>query len=413
MKDKTIHDTKPRQAERRNDTRLRILISGGGTGGHIYPALAVARELQTTYGAEILYIGDTSGLETRLVPEAGFRLKTIHAGRLLRYWSSRTVTELVRVPIGFVEARKIAREFAPHAAFTSGGYVAVPAGVAVRRLGVPLLIHQQDVPPNLANRLLRPFATRISVSFEDSLRYFPRKRTALVGNPVRSVITDLIGSDLRTHKRDLGFLPAFPLLVITGGSQGALHINQATVEALPALLDRFQILHISGQKTFESTNTSAQQQIANLPEHVQQRYRIVPYLDAEMPAALAAADAIIARAGAATLAELAVLSKPSILIPLPPGFGGSPQEINAHMFTKQGAAITVLDKDLTGETLSAAVRDLFADSESRIKMTLAVRSFAQPKAAETLAHTVVNLAQEYIEECKRRAVAQAIKKASK
>ena len=395
------------------EQRLRILISGGGTGGHIYPALAVARVLQSRYHAQILYIGDADGLETRLVPEAGFDLKTIHAGRLLRFMSRQTVRDLVRVPRGFFEARRIVREFAPHAAFTSGGYVAVPAGFAARRLGTPLLIHQQDVPPNLANRLLRPIATQISISFADSEAFFPQSKTRLMGNPVRDAIVAQAGSDLRLHKRALGFSPAFPLLVVTGGSQGARHINEAVVAALPSLLERFQVLHISGQYTYEATKATAQEMIRGLPEHVIARYRIEPYLDAEMPIALAAADAIIARAGAATLAELAVLGKPSILVPLPPGFGGSPQEINAEMFVKHGAAEVVLDKDLSAETLRTAVQDLFTNPETRVKMSLATRSFARPAAASEIASAVVALAQTHAEERKQRAVMQAIEKASR
>lgn len=400
-------------AGQRGEQRLRILISGGGTGGHIYPALAVAGELKARYNADILYIGDADGLETRLVPEAGLRLETIHAGRLLRYWSKETVRDLARVPVGFVEARTLVRDFAPHAAFTSGGYVAVPAGFSARRLRVPLLIHQQDVPPNLANRLLRPIATRISVSFEDSLAFFPKHKTRLLGNPLREAITRLAGSDARVHKQALGFLPAYPLLVVTGGSQGARHINQAVVEALPTLLERFQILHISGQKTYDETMQAALQQIRGMPGHVVARYRIEPYLDADMPTALAASDAVIARAGAATLAELAVLGKPGILVPLPPGFSGSPQEANAAMFAKHGAAAVVLDKDLAAGSLLAAIRDLFADPNTRVKMSLAARQLARPNATADLASAVVGLAHSYIEDQKRQAVLAAIQKASR
>lgn len=405
----TAQDT-PRRAE---EQRLRILVSGGGTGGHIYPALAVARELQQRYRAQILYIGDADGLEKRLVPDAGFQLQTIHAGRLLRYWSMETMRDLARVPVGFIEARRLAREYAPHAIFTSGGFVAVPVGYAGRRLGVPLLIHQQDVSPNLANRLLQRVASRITISFADSTAYFPAAKTRLLGNPVRDVVLAQAGTDLRLHKRDLGFSPAFPLLVVTGGSQGARHINEAVVAALPALLERFQILHISGQFTHDETRVAAAQQMQGLPEHVVARYRLVPYLDAEMPVALAAADAVIARSGAATLAELAVLGKPGILVPLPPGFGGSPQEANAAMFAKHGAAQVVLDKDLTGASLLAVVQDLFASPETRVQMAQATRTFARPRATSDIAASVVELARTYIEERRQRAAMQAIQKASR
>src|SRR5215813_11266156 len=141
---------------------MRVLISGGGTGGHIYPAVAVAHELQARHGAELLYLGDVNGLETQIVPREGIPFVGITAGKLRRYLSPKTLTDLGRIPIGLRQALRVVREFRPHAAFTSGGYVAVPAGIAARRYRAPLLIHQQDVSPNLANRLLVPFASRIS-----------------------------------------------------------------------------------------------------------------------------------------------------------------------------------------------------------------------------------------------------------
>src|SRR5215472_13042212 len=203
---------------------MRILISGGGTGGHIYPALAVARALRERYGAELLFIGDVNGLETEIVPKAGIPFAGISAGKLRRYLSRGTFTDLGRIPVGMAQALGHVRRFRPHAAFTSGGYVAVPTGLAARAHGVPLVIHQQDVSPNLANRLLTPAATRVSVSFEESLRYFPAGRTALAGNPVREEILAVAGLPSAELKPHFGFDPALPLLLVTGGSQGARHL---------------------------------------------------------------------------------------------------------------------------------------------------------------------------------------------
>src|SRR6266568_1718866 len=151
---------------------MRILVSGGGTGGHIYPALAVAKQLREVYQAEILYLGSDDGLETELAPAAGFPLATVKAGKLRRYLSWETITGVARVPMGMMQAVSIVRKFRPDVAFTSGGYVAVPAALAARLNNVPFLMHQQDVPPNLSNRLVAPLATRISVAFADSLAYF-------------------------------------------------------------------------------------------------------------------------------------------------------------------------------------------------------------------------------------------------
>ncbi len=375
---------------------MRILISGGGTGGHIYPALAVARELRDRYGAEILYLGDKNGLETRIVPAAGFEFAVVSAGKLRRYLSARTLADLGRVPLGMAQARGHVRRFKPDAAFTSGGYVSVPAGIAARTQGVPLVMHQQDVPPNLANRLLAPFATRISVSFPASLRYFSKSRTTLTGNPVREEVLRMAGLESASVKPQFGLNPTVPVILVTGGSQGARHLNQVVVEALPQLLPRCQVLHVSGTLTHDATREAAERQLAALPA-LRGRYLLYPYLEAEMPAALAAADLVLCRSGAATLAELAVLGRPSLLVPLPPGFTGSPQQVNAEMFRTAGAAEMLLDKDLSPERLRALLFPLLDDRVRCERMAEAARSFGHPEAAAALADTVATLAQQRVE----------------
>ncbi|MGE5333316.1 MAG: undecaprenyldiphospho-muramoylpentapeptide beta-N-acetylglucosaminyltransferase [Nitrososphaerota archaeon] len=371
---------------------MRILISGGGTGGHIYPALAVARELRTRYDADILYLGDANGLETQIVPDAGLPMVTITAGKLRRYLSRRTFTDLGRVPVGMMQAIRHVQHFQPDAAFTSGGYVSVPAGLAARIEGVPLVMHQQDVPPNLANRLLTPFATRISVSFPDSLRYFPRKRTMLTGNPVREEILAMVGANSAALKARFGFSPDLPLLLVTGGSQGARHLNQVVVAALPELLMRCQVLHVSGKLTHRETSQAAAHELAPLPG-LNKRYQLYPYLNEEMPSALAASDVVLCRSGASTLTELAVLGLPSVLVPLPPGFTGSPQAVNAEMFRQNGAAEMVLDRDLTPKTLGTALYPLLESSSRLALMASAARSLGHPEAAAAIAATVAALAQ--------------------
>ena len=371
---------------------MRILISGGGTGGHIYPALAVARELRERYGAELLFVGDVNGPETTLVPQAGVPFSGITAGKLRRYLSLRTFTDLGRIPVGMRQARRVVAQFHPHATFTSGGYVAVPTGVTSRLQGVALVTHQQDVSPNLANRLLTPFATRISVSFPQSLRYFPKRRTILAGNPVRDEILAIAGQPTAPYKTAFDLDPSLPLLLVTGGSQGARHLNQVVAAALPKLLPICQVLHISGEKTYEETRLAGEPYFVERPEH-RGRYVLRAYLSARMPEALAASEVVLCRSGAATLAELAVLGKPSILVPLPPGFTGSPQAVNAEMFRAAGAAEIVLDKELTVDRLTTTLFPLLENGPRRALMAGAARSLALPDAARTLADTVAELAQ--------------------
>lgn len=373
---------------------MRILVSGGGTGGHIYPALAVAGALRARYGAELLYLGDEDGLETRLVPREGIPIATVRAGRLRRYLAVGTLTDLGRIPVGMAQALGHVRRFRPHAVFTSGGYVAVPAGVAARAYRAPLLMHQQDVPPNLANRLLAPLATRISVSFAQSLEYFPRRKTMLAGNPVRAPIIEMVGADSAALKTRLGLDPAAPVLLVTGGSQGARHLNQVVVEALPHLLPYCQVLHVSGPSTFAATRARAANLLANDPTGGQlaARYQVHAYLDERMPAALAASDLVLCRSGASTLSELAMLGRPSVLVPLPPGFTGSPQQVNAEMFVRSGAAVMVLDRHLTVERLLALLLPLLSDAARLGRLGAAAHALANPRAADLLADAVAELA---------------------
>jgi UDP-N-acetylglucosamine--N-acetylmuramyl-(pentapeptide) pyrophosphoryl-undecaprenol N-acetylglucosamine transferase len=370
---------------------MRILVSGGGTGGHIYPALAVARELRLRHDAELLYLGDANGLETRIVPQEGIPFAPIVAGKLRRYLSAETFTDLGRIPVGMGQAIGHVRKFQPDAVFTSGGYVSVPAGFAARLQGIPFLMHQQDVPPNLANRLLTPLATKISVSFPGSLRYFPRERTTLSGNPVRMEVLEMARAQGTLRKLDFHLDPALPVLLVTGGSQGARRLNHVIVEALPQLLPRCQVLHVSGEYTYEETRAAAERQLEALPG-LRPRYALYAYLSSEMPAALAASEIALCRSGAATLAELAIMGRPSLLVPLPPGFSGSPQQINAEMFVRAGAAEMTLDKNLTVEWLCATLFPLLGDPARRSAMAAAAHAFAHPEAATKLADSVAWLA---------------------
>ena len=371
---------------------MRVLVSGGGTGGHIYPALAVAMQLREEYQAEILFLGSDDGLETEIVPAAGFRLATIKAGKLRRYISWETITGVMRVPVGMIEAINLVGQFRPGVAFTSGGYVAVPAGLAARFERVPLMMHQQDVPPNLSNRLVAPLATRISVAFADSLTYFPARKTLQLGNPLRQAMLDVRQTPPQEARRALGFERQEPLLLVTGGSQGARHLNQTVGKALPDLLAHCQVLQISGNALYNETRELSESALAAQDEAVRRRYRLVAYLNEEMPLALQAADLVLCRSGASTLSELAALGKPSILVPLPPAIGSSPQEANAEMFGRNQAARVMKDGDLKPQVLVENVTSILASSTLLEAMSNAASSFAKPQAAQEIAAEIVKIA---------------------
>jgi UDP-N-acetylglucosamine--N-acetylmuramyl-(pentapeptide) pyrophosphoryl-undecaprenol N-acetylglucosamine transferase len=364
--------------------------------------------LRDHYGAELLFLGDENGLEREIVPREGVRFVGVTAGKLRRYLSLQTITDLVHVPVGIRQAREVVKEFQPHAAFTSGGYASVPAGLAARGIGAPLVIHQQDVSPNLANRILAPRATRISISFPQSLRYFNRyrKKTALTGNPVREEILRVANHQPEPFKASFNLDPTQPLLLVTGGSQGSRHLNRVVASALSRLLPRCQILHISGEHNYEETRQLAEPHFAERPE-LRGRYVLRGYISTRMAEALAASDVLVCRAGAATLAELAILGRPSILVPLPPGITGSPQEINAAMFRQAGAAEVIEDRELTPDTLQAAVLPILDSAPRRTLMANAARTLGQPEATHTLTDTVAELAKKRMEKLATREPRQA------
>jgi UDP-N-acetylglucosamine--N-acetylmuramyl-(pentapeptide) pyrophosphoryl-undecaprenol N-acetylglucosamine transferase len=371
---------------------MRIVVSGGGTGGHVYPALAVAAQLRTQYQAEILFLGSDDGLETQLVPAAGFRLATVKAGKVRRYISWQTVKGMMRIPVGAVQAIEVVRKFRPDAVFTSGGYVAVAAGVAAYLNRVPLLMHQQDVPPNLSNKQVAPLATRISVAFEDSLAFFPARKTKVLGNPVRQELLDIRRVGPLLARERFGLVGEEPMLLVTGGSQGARHLNQVVCQALPELLKTCQVLQISGRDLHQETLEQANSVLAQADPALRARYRLVPYLNEEMAAALQAADLVLCRSGASTLSELAALGKPGLLVPLPPAIGKSPQEANAAMFERRRAGMVIKNADLEPRVLVERVNYIMASPELLAQMMEASRALARPQATQEIVNELLSIA---------------------
>jgi len=257
-------------------------------------------------------------------------------------------------------------------------------------------MHQQDVPPNLSNKLLAPLATRISVAFADSLRYFPSQKTVQLGNPLRQAILDVRSVSPQQARTNLGLAPDLPLLLVTGGSQGARHLNQTVCHALPELLKQCQILHISGSNLFTETRDLAEQTLAGIENETRQRYRLEPFMDDQMPLALQAADLVPCRSGASVLSEPAVLGKPSILVPLPPAIGSSPQEVNAAMFKREQAAEVILNNLLKPEIMIDRVTYILSQPACLQTMATAAKKLAKPDATQEIVETIVTLAKRTI-----------------
>jgi UDP-N-acetylglucosamine--N-acetylmuramyl-(pentapeptide) pyrophosphoryl-undecaprenol N-acetylglucosamine transferase len=350
---------------------LRILLAGGGSGGSATPVLAVAQSLRETVpNVELLYMGTVNGPEADLARAHGIQYVGVASGKLRRYWDWQNLVDPFKVLLGLGQAYRVARRFRPHAAFAAGGFGAVAPIQASWLAGARVVIHQQDVEPGLANRLLVPLARRITLTLPSSLAHFPASRSVVTGNPVRR---EILEADPTLVFDAFGFDHSVPLLLVTGGGTGAVGLNRLVAEAAPRLVERFQVLHLTGRgRGVEPRTTSP-------------RYRAVEFLVAEMASAMAAATIVVSRAGMGTLAELSALGKASLIIPMP----ASHQWANAWAFEQLGA-IEVADQDrLIPETLAFRLESLLDDAPRRQRLGEAMAASMPRDAAGRIAHEIV------------------------
>jgi UDP-N-acetylglucosamine--N-acetylmuramyl-(pentapeptide) pyrophosphoryl-undecaprenol N-acetylglucosamine transferase len=361
----------------------RIVIAGGGTAGHVYPGLALAAELRAR-SFEVAFIGTDRGIEARLVPAAGFELVLVPASPVLRKLSMTTI----RAP--FVALRSVARcreiVWGARTVVGVGGYVSVSAVVAARREGVPVVLHEQNAVPGLANRTLARTARAVGLTFADAAREFPGSvRTVITGNPIRAEIRR-VAAERRALAEEgraaLGLDWERRTILVFGGSQGALHLDRAAVDAFRILAGRadLQVVLVTGPAHHEVM-------VRALPASSPLLVRSVPYLD-RMDLAYACADLVVSRAGATTIAEITACGLPALLIPYPYATGNH-QEANARALQRAGGASVLLDGQLSGGALAARIEELIDDQERLAAMAERSRAFGRPDAAERLADLVL------------------------
>ncbi|MER7210290.1 UDP-N-acetylglucosamine--N-acetylmuramyl-(pentapeptide) pyrophosphoryl-undecaprenol N-acetylglucosamine transferase [Streptosporangium sp. NPDC000239] len=376
-----------------NPRPLRMLVTGGGTGGHTYPALttvAAVREQAAArgLGLDVLWVGTASGLEARVAAEHGIPFRAIKAGKLRRSPNPRelltNLADMFRIPVGVLQAFGIAARYRPDVVLSTGGYVCVPLGLASRLLGRPLVMHEQITALGLANRILARFATRVALTHPSSVEHLPasaRERAVVTGNPVRPHLLNGNAPSGRWHFR---LSPELPLVYVTGGAQGSRQINTMIEAVLPSLLTRAQVLHQCGAGWIDGLNRTA----AALPPELAERYQPVAYVGEELAHVFAAADVVVSRSGAGTIAELTAIGKPSVLIPLIPS-AGDEQRQNARYLAEAGAARALLDAGPAPEHLLAELGSLLADPHARATMAKAAKSLGRLDAADALARVVL------------------------
>ena len=376
---------------------LRLIVTGGGTGGHTYPALTAVQILRRRLAVggralDVLWVGKAESLEARVAAAQGIRFEAVVTGKVrrssnpLKLVSPANIKDMGRVPLGVAQARRIVADFAPDVVLATGGYVAVPVGLAAKVCRVPLVIHEQTVRLGLANRALTRAAARVAVSSESTLALLTdgaRATAVVTGNPVRpEILTGRPGKAVEALGLH-GFDRRLPTVYVTGGAQGSAQINTLIRAILPWLLTQANVVHQCGP----DNHPDLLQQTADLPPQLASRYLLTGYVGAELPDVLALADVVLSRSGAGTIAELTALGKAAVLVPLATS-AGNEQAHNARALHDAGAAVA-LDGEVTADRLRDALAPLLAQPERRAAVAERAREHGRPDAAERLVDVVL------------------------
>ena len=321
----------------------RIILTGGGTAGHVTPNIALLPRLKEL-GYDIQYIGSYTGIEKELIEPFGIPYHGISSGKLRRYFSVQNFTDPFRVLKGFREAHKLIRQLKPDVIFSKGGFVSVPVVLAGKRCKVPVIIHESDMTPGLANKIAIPSAAKVCCNFPETLKSLPEGKAVLTGSPIRQ---ELLSGNKIAAMDMCHFTSDKPVILVIGGSLGAVAVNNAVREALPELLKDFQIIHLCGKGKMDESLKDVE------------GYCQFEYIKNELRNLFALADIVISRAGANAICELLALHKPNLLIPLSANASRGDQILNARSFERQGFSLVLEEEQLTKETLLAAVKNLY------------------------------------------------------
>lgn len=326
----------------------KIVLTGGGTAGHVTPNIALLPALKKA-GYEITYMGSHDGIEKKLISDFDIPYVGISAGKFRRYFDLKNFTDPFRVIKGFSEAKKFLKEYMPNVIFSKGGFVSVPVVRAAAVLKIPCVIHESDMTPGLANKLCVSAAKKVCCNFPETLKLLPAEKAVLTGSPIRSELSQ--GNKLEGLNM-CGFSANKPVIMVIGGSLGAVNVNKAVREALPRLLEDYQVVHLCGKDKVDNL-------LLNTPG-----YKQFEYIKAELKDLFAMADLVISRAGANAICELLALKKPNILIPLPAASSRGDQLLNARSFESQGFSIVIDEDDLTTELLVDKVHELYFNRQN-------------------------------------------------
>lgn len=362
---------------------MRVILSGGGTGGHIYPAISIANKIKEKHpDADILFIGTERGMESNIVSKEGYPIKFITVSYLRRKFSLHNIKSAAMLLKGVIEARKIIKDFKPHIVVGTGGFVCGPVVYMASKLKIKTLIHEQNVFPGLTNRILDRYVDKIALSFKEAEQYFKNKNKLIVtGNPIRS---DFLKITEKEAKARYNTDSNIPLVLVVGGSGGASKINNAVINILNEYNPReFKFILVTGRRLYEQTIKNIKNQ------NLKVGHRIVSYIN-DMPFALKACDLIICSAGAITIAEITAVGKPAILIPKA-YTAEDHQKYNADTMANKGAAFVISENELNGEVLNKKIEEMLSDKKILKSMEIASKKDAITDAADRIYNEIEKL----------------------
>lgn len=349
----------------------RIVLTGGGTAGHVTPNIALLPRLRE-YGYDIQYIGSYEGIEKTLIEEQGVPYHGIASGKLRRYFDIKNFSDPFRVAKGFFQAKKLLKQLKPDIVFSKGGFVSVPVVQAARMQHIPVIIHESDMTPGLANRLAIPAASKVCCNFPETIPHLPAGKAVVTGSPIRE---ELRRGNRLTALNFCGFTAGKPVLLIIGGSLGSVAVNNAIRGILPDLLKTFQVIHLCGKGNLDATLNA-------MPGYVQYEY-----IEKELADLFAAADIVVSRAGANAICELLELRKPNLLIPLPASASRGDQLLNAASFQKQGFSVVLQEEELTPKLLLSSILSLYENRQTYIRTM-------EKSTASNAVNTIISLIEE-------------------
>lgn len=369
--------------------KIKIVLAGGGSGGHLFPLIAVMKKIQKDFGLEneldFLFIGPNGEMERTILDKEGVARKGIFCGKLRRYFSLYYLLDLFKFPLGIIQTLWHLLIYMPDVVFAKGGYASVPVVLAAKLYSIPVIIHESDTVPGLANKFLGSIADRVAINFERARMYFPSSKVFLSGLPVRE---EIVTGNPKLAREMFQLGEGRPVLLVLGGSQGAEFINNQILSFLNSLVKKFQIIHQTGKNNFDKAVYLAKQAGH---EDGKKGYHPVAFLGEEMKDVLALADVVVARSSATHIAEIAACRKPLVVIPGPLS-ANNHQFINARELTLASAAISVEEGNMTENILLNFLNKLVDDKEYAQKLANNLTAFYFPDASQALAREIITLA---------------------